>query len=71
MFNDLRGKLAGAKKTERFRLSVSGVVTYTSDDFSIRDILLRGGDVRARLPEALQELEEEASDVKITMERLS
>lgn len=57
--------------TERYRLSVSGIVTFTDDDFSLRDLLLLEGEDRARLPEALQELEEEASDVKITMEKLS
>ena len=55
---------------ERYRLSVSGIVTFGSEDFSLRDLLLKEGDDRARIPEALQELEEEAMDVKIIMEKL-
>lgn len=57
-------------QAERYRLSVSGIVTYTADDFHIRDLLLKGVDTKAMLAEALQELEEEASDIKITMEEL-
>ena len=57
--------------TERYRLTVSGIVTYTDEDKSLRDLLLSEGDDKARLPEAPQELEEEAINVKITMEKLS
>ena len=56
--------------TERYRLIVSGVVTYTSEDFSIRDLLLSQEDEKAKIAEALQELEEEAQDVKITLEKI-
>ena len=55
---------------ERYKLTVSGIVTYTSDDFSIRDLLLSPEHERAKIAEALQELEEEAQDVKITLERM-
>ncbi len=57
--------------TERHRLTVSGIVTFGPDDFSLRDLLLEEGNERARVPEALQELEEESSDLKITLEKLS
>lgn len=56
---------------EKYKLTVTGVVTYSPDDFELRDLLLNEGDMRARLPEALQELEEEAADVKITLEKIS
>lgn len=56
---------------ENYRLTVSGIVSYSPEDFSIRDVLMQEGDDRARLAEALQELEEEAANVKITMEKLS
>ena len=56
---------------ERYRLTVSGIVTYPGDDKSLRDFLLSKDDDKSKLSEALQELEEEAMDVKITMEKLS
>jgi len=56
--------------TERYRLTVSGIVTYTPEDFSIRDLLLSSEGVGAKIAEALQELEEEAQDVKITLEKI-
>jgi len=54
----------------RYILIVSGIVTFTTEDSDLRDLLLSGNDARARLPEALQELEEEATDVKVTLEKL-
>ena len=57
--------------TERYKLIVSGTVTFTDDDTSLRDLLLSVNDDRAKIPEALQELEEEATDVTVTMEKLS
>ena len=57
--------------TERYRLTVSGIVTYTSIDFSLRDLLLKEEDDRPKLREALQELEEEASVVSVTLEKIS
>lgn len=56
---------------ERYRLTVSGIVTYGEEDAELRDLLLGSGEVKAKLPEALQELEEEASDVTINLEKLS
>ena len=57
-------------KSERYKLTVSGIVTYGSEDSELRDLLLQKGDDRARLPEALQEIEESVQEVTITMERL-
>jgi len=57
--------------TERYKLTVSGIVTYPKEDNGLRDLLLAEGDDKAKLAEALQELEEEAADVKVTMEKLS
>lgn len=57
--------------TERYVLIVSGIVTYSDEDSSLRDLLLSEDDNRAKLPEALQELEEEATDVKVVLEKLS
>ncbi len=57
--------------TERYVLIVTGIVTYPSEDTSLRDLLLSKGDNRGRLSEALQELEEEATDVKVVLEKLS
>ena len=56
--------------TEHYRLTVSGIVTYTPEDFSIRDLLLSQEGEKAKIAEALQELEEEAQDVKITLEKI-
>jgi len=56
--------------TERYVLMVSGIVTFTDEDSSLKDLLLSEGDDKAKLSEALQELEEEAADVKVTMEKL-
>jgi len=58
-------------QAERFRLTVSGIVTYGPDDSDLRDLLLKEENARGKLAEALQELEEEAADVKIIMEKLS
>ncbi len=55
---------------DRYVLIVSGIVTFSDNDKDLRDLLLSEGDNRARLPEALQELEEEAENVKITLEKL-
>ena len=57
--------------TERYRLTVSGIVTFGDEDLSLRDLLISENDDRAKLPEALQELEEEAREIKITLEKLS
>lgn len=64
-------KRSPIQKAERYRLVVSGIVTYGPEDSDLRDLLLETGEDRAKLPEALQELEEEANDVKIVLERLS
>ena len=57
--------------TERYRLTVSGIVTFGPENSDLRDLLAKEDDDRAKLPEALQELEEEASEVKITLDKLS
>jgi len=57
--------------TDRYVLMVSGIVTFTDEDSSLRDLLLTEDDDKAKLSEALQELEEEAAGVKVTMEKLS
>lgn len=56
--------------TERHRLTISGIVTYSPDDFSIRDLLQSSEDSKAKIAEALQELEEEAEEVKVSLEKL-
>ncbi len=58
-------------KAERYRLTVSGIVTYIPEDFHIRDFLLSVEIDKGKLAEALQELEEESEDVKVTLERIS
>lgn len=58
-------------KAERYRLTVSGIVTYTPDDFGLRDLFMSDEHPKAKLAEALQELEEEAVDQTITIQRIS
>ena len=69
----LSGINSGGKQmtTDRYRLSVSGVVTFGPEDLELRDLLLSDKEDRLRVPEALQELEEEATDVKITLEKIT
>lgn len=57
--------------TERYRLTVSGIVTYSSEDFSIRDFLLSDDDAKTKLSEAIQEIEEESTDQTVVLERIS
>ena len=57
--------------TERYRLSISGTVTYSPDNADLRDLLLAENANMLRIPEALQELEKEATDVKVTLEKIS
>jgi hypothetical protein len=59
-----------AVAVEKYRLTVTGIVTYPPNDSELRDLLLSDNDIKRRLPEALQELEEEATDVKITLEKV-
>jgi len=75
MTSEERSQKVGRKEntnmtTEHYRLTVSGIVTYTPEDFSIRDLLLSQEGEKAKIAEALQELEEEAQDVKITLEKI-
>lgn len=56
--------------TERYRLSISGTVTYGPEDADLKNLLLSECALVLRVPEALQELEESATDVKVTLEKI-
>ncbi len=56
---------------ERYKLTVTGIVTYPDDDTSLKEFLQSGNDAKAKLSEALQELEEEAVEVTVVLEKIS
>lgn len=56
---------------KRYKLTVSGIVTYPNDDSSLRDFLQSDVDAKGKLSEALQELEEEAIEVTVNLEEIS
>ena len=60
-----------AQQAERYRLVVSGIVTYTPEDYALRDFLMSHETDKGKLDEALQELEEQSIDVKVSLERIS
>ena len=55
----------------RYKLTVTGIVTYPADDGSLRDFLQSDVDAKGKLSEALQELEEEAVEVTVNLEKIS
>jgi hypothetical protein len=73
----MRLKLTGfipepEKPKEYYRLTVSGIVGFNEENIDLKELLLaKGKDKLIRqLPEALQELEEESTEIKITLEKI-
>lgn len=53
--------------TAKYRIIVEGMVSFSPEDQSILD-LLKGPQSKEQFEKAIQELEEEASDVGVSME---